>query len=390
MLQALELRAFDQLLRLRPAEGPDPRLLVVTVTEADIQAQKERGPGSLSDRALTQLLEKLEQYQPRVIGLDIYRDFPVGPAQVELAMHLQQSDRLVAVCKVSAPEADDPGVSPPPEVPPERLGFSDVVPDGETNIVRRQLLGLTPPPASSCFTEYALSLQLALHYLAAEGIQAQVTPKGNLQLKNVVFKQLAAHVGGYQKADTKGYQVLLNYRPYRSPEDIALQVTLGDILNNRLTPDAVQALKERIVLIGVTAPSYGDYWSTPYSAHQPPSQKQLPGVFLQAQMVSQILSAVLDQRPLLWVWPPWGEALWIWIWSLVGGILSWGFRPLLRLGASGGAALAALYLLCFALLTQGGWVPLVPAALALVATGAGVVVYTRFRFNVSREPSSSK
>ncbi len=165
---------------------------------------------------------------------------------------------------------------------------------------------------------------------------------------------------------------------------------MGDVLNNRLTPDAVQALKDRIILIGVTAPSYGDYWSTPYSARQPPSQKQLPGVFLQTQMVSQILSAVLDQRPLLWVWPPWGEALWIWSWSLVGGTLTWYFRPLLRLGINGGSALGALYLLCFVLLTQGGWVPLVPAALALVATGTGVVVYTRFRFNVSREPSSSK
>ncbi|MEW6498577.1 MAG: CHASE2 domain-containing protein, partial [Cyanobacteriota bacterium] len=77
-LQALELQAFDHLMQTRPAEPPDSRLLVVTVTEEDIQAQKnEPRRGSLSDRSLLRLLEKLESYQPRVIGLDIYRDFPV-------------------------------------------------------------------------------------------------------------------------------------------------------------------------------------------------------------------------------------------------------------------------------------------------------------------------
>jgi CHASE2 domain-containing sensor protein len=75
----MELQAFDHLMQRRPAEVPDSRLLVVTVTEADIQAQKnEPRRGSVSDRSLSQLLEKLESYQPRAIGLDIYRDFPVA------------------------------------------------------------------------------------------------------------------------------------------------------------------------------------------------------------------------------------------------------------------------------------------------------------------------
>lgn len=389
MLQALELHTFDQLLRLRPAEGPDPRLLVVTVTEADIATQKERGPGSVSDRALAQLLEKLEQYQPRAIGLDIYRDFPVRSDDTGLATRLQQSDRLISVCKVSDPETNDSGVAPPAEVPPERLGFSDVVVDADTRI-RRQLLQLTSPPASQCATEYAFSLQLALRYLAPAGIQAQVTPEGYLQLGHVVLKRLIAPAGGYQKVDTKGYQVLLNYRPYRTLQDIAPQVALGDVLNDEIPPDSIKKLRDRIVLIGVSAPSFGDYWSTPYSDGQQPAQQQIPGILVQAQMVSQILSAVLDQRPLLWVWPHWGEALWIWSWALVGGLLAWRFRPLRRLGVNGGSALGTLSVLCFGLLTQGGWVPLVPAALALVMTGTSVVVYTRSRSDTSSELGSEQ
>ena len=391
MLQSLELQAFDYLARLRPSEGPDPRLLVVTVTEADIQAQnQEPGQGSLSDRSLERLLQKLQQYQPRAIGLDVYRSLPVGPNYANLKTRLRQSDRFVAVCKVSAPDANDIGVPPPPEIPKQRLGFSDVVADEDNNIIRRQLLHLTPPLTSRCGTKYAFSLQLALHYLDTEGIQPKVTPEGYLQFGNVVLKRLEAPTGGYQKVDASGYQLLLNYRPFHSLDDIAPHVTVGDILNDRITPDLVKDLKDRIVIIGVTAPSASDYWFTPYSAGQQPLQKQIPGVFLQAQMVSQILSAVLDKRPLLWVLPQLSEVLWIWSWSLVGGILALHFRSPLHRGLTIVVALGTLYGICFVILTQGGWMPLVPSALVLVATGSSVVAYKRSNYDNNTKPLSLK
>ncbi len=376
MLQSLELQAFDHLNQLRPNEGPDPRLLVVTVTEADIQAQnQEPGQGSLSERSLQRLLQKLQQYQPRTIGLDIYRPLPVVSNYADLKTHLRQSNRLIGVCKVSDSDADELGVPPPPEIPKHRLGFSDVIADGDNNTVRRQLLHLTPPLTSRCGTKYAFSLQVALHYLETKGIGAKVTPEGYLQFGNVVFKRLKAHTGGYQKIDDRGYQLLLNYRPFKSLEDIAPQVTLSDILNDRIPPDLVKELQDRLVIIGVTAPSASDYWFTPYTTGQQPFQKQLPGVFLQAQMVSQILSAVLDKRPLLWVWAEWSEFLWIWGWSLVGGILAWRFWSVLHLASVIALVLGILSGLCFLLLAQGGWVPLVPSALVLVATSASVAVY---------------
>jgi CHASE2 domain-containing sensor protein len=37
MLQAWELVAFDTLMRSRPDQGPDPRLLIVTITENDFK-----------------------------------------------------------------------------------------------------------------------------------------------------------------------------------------------------------------------------------------------------------------------------------------------------------------------------------------------------------------
>jgi CHASE2 domain-containing sensor protein len=85
ILQHWELQAFDGLMRLRPDGEEDKRLLIVAVTEGDLKYQDDMGMqrrGSLSDAALAQLLKKLEPHQPRVIGLDIYRDFPV---QTDLA-----------------------------------------------------------------------------------------------------------------------------------------------------------------------------------------------------------------------------------------------------------------------------------------------------------------
>ena len=327
------------------------------------------------------MLQKLDKFKPRAIGLDIYRDFAVGESTPSLATQMRQNNSFYAVCKVSDPEFDPDGVQPPPEMPRNRMGFSDIVDDGDSNTIRRQYIHLDPPLTSRCGAKYAFSLKLALHYLDTKGIESNVTPQGYLQIGNVIFQRLQPHSGAYQSIDTSnGYQLMINYRPFRSLEDIAPQLTLEQVLNDRIPPERVKDLQGRIVLIGPTAPSFGDYWSTPYNIGQQPLKKQIPGVFLQAQMVSQILSAVMDGRSLIWVMPVWGEALWIWAWAMLGGLLALRLRPL-YLGITLTAALVILYAICFGILTKGGWLPLVPSALALVTTsGIVVVVYVRSKF----------
>ena len=383
LLQSWELQAFDQLVKLRPNERQDSRLLVVTITEADFQLPEQKSrKGSLSDLALARLLEKLESYQPRAIGLDIYRDFPVDPNQPELATRLKNSEaqsasfasRIFAICKVSEQNIDEPGIAPPPEIPIQRQGFSDFVKDPD-GVIRRHLIAMKPNAKSPCVTPQALSAQLAFRYLKAEGIEAKYNNKNQLQVGKVIFKRLQVPMGGYQKVNDSGYQILLNYRPVHYRHPVADTVTLNDILTDKVPPDA---MKNRIVLIGVTAQSDGDYFPTPYSAGQEIYQ-EMPGVIVHAQMVSQILSAVLDERPLLWVWSQWGEMLWVWGWSLLGGVLAWRIRNFLRLGLAGGAAFGVLYGLSFGLICQGGWVPLVPSVLALVVTGGSVVSNLRIQ-----------
>lgn len=385
-LQASELQAFDHFMQLRSRfviEQPDKRLLIITIDEADIRYQINKGMQmrwSLSDEALAQLLDKLDKYQPLTIGLDIYRDIDVDPNYPDLATRFKKDNRLFFVCKVATTgsDGDTEGIRPPSNISPDRISFGDFVEDYD-NVARRQLLHLTPPIGSECNAKYAFSLELALDYLYKKHDKtSDVTPEGYLQIDDIVFPRLEEHTSGYQKVDASGYQVLLNYRSLPSVEEIAQQVPLREILEENIPSKSIDLHKDRIVLIGLSAPTNSnDFWKTPFNATAKHGQKQVPGVFVQAQMASQILSAVLDRRPLLWWWSSRMEVLWVWGWSLVGGIIAWYFSKPLHLGLGVAIALFALFGICFSIFILAGWVPFIPPVFALLATQVAIVL--RFR-----------
>jgi len=366
-LEGLELNYFDRFTQLRADEGADPRLLVVAVTQDDIQAL-DRWPAS--DETLDKLLQKLDRYRPRVIGLDIYRDLPVEPGNAELTTRLQVNGNIIAVCKVG----DDKGlgVSPPAVVPKNRLGFSDLVLDRD-GVVRRGLLFMTPEKTSKCPANTSFSLQLALKYLSQQGIQAQLTPEKNLKIGKATFAAIANNSSGYQNIDARGYQVLINYR---SPTAVARQVTLTDVLSDSINPAWVA---DKIVLVGVTATEIKDYFYTPYDLSQQPETKgKMAGVLVHAQILSQLLSTTLDERSLFWHWSEVAEILWIWGWSILGGAIAWCVRPSWLLGAIGASTLLGLGSICFVFFLHNGWIPLVPTALGLVGTSTAIVAYQAY------------
>jgi len=387
-LQPWELWAFDQLQRRRPEEAQDQRILVVGITDDDLkllEEQEQTKKGSLSDSALALLLKKLEQNKVRAIGLDIYHDFrtrnipivigqKLGRAQtISLSEFMRQDNKLFAICKASDAEASNSGIFPPVEIPSKRLAFSDIHTD-PNDILRRYLLEMKPRAGSPCNAKLSLSLKLALYYL--ETLKSPIHYKLNdlkeLEIGGVPLKRLLPHTGVYHTVDTWGYQTLLNYRSYhQSPLTAVAQVSLTQMLSREVGFDDIRG---KIVLIGVTSPNARDYTGTPYSSGEDDSKK-MPGVVAQAQMISQILSAVLDARPLLWFWPAWGDILWISVWSLWGGLLGWKLRQplvlILLLTVSGGVLCAS----CFHFLSSDGyWVPLVPSALVLIVTSSTMIL----------------
>ena len=370
LIQPWELNAYDHLMQLRPYEQPDRRLLIVTVGESDIKYQIKQGMDmrwSLSDQALSKVLEKLEQYQPVSVGLNVYRDFSADSNYPNLVNRLNQDKGLIPICKVSAPADGEPdGVAPPPEVPKERHSFSDFVMDMDGGL-RRQLLFMNPPLNSPCMAEHAFSYLMAREFLVSQGYpQPKFNEQGNLQIDKVIFKRLKPHSSGYQGVDAAGNQILINYRSLPSFKDIATQVSLKDILNDKINPNSIEGLKNRIVLIGVTAPSTTQFWQTPYISKGVYKELEISHVIVQAHMISQILSAVEDKRPLIWWWSGWLEALWIWCWSLLGGIIALTIWQPITLVFAIATALLLLFSTCFGILIYAGWVPLVPPALGLI------------------------
>ena len=356
-LQPFELMAYDQLMRLRPAEPLDDRILVVEATEADVK----RYGFPLPDQTVSRVIETLEIYQPRVIGLDIFRDSSVAPGTEKLTQLLKENPHVIGICSVADVTNLDnkPGIAPHSELPDTRLGYSDVVFDPD-RIIRRHLLFMQPDYNDPCTTDHSLSMRLAFTYLDREGIFPQTLPGARIQLGNLILNRLHSNSGPYQNIDHRGIQLLLNYR-----SSAPRRVSITDLLEGNVDPRWIQ---DRIILIGVSAPISSDYFLTPYSASQWPYQ-QVPGVLVQSQMVSQIISAVLDARPLIKVGNLWTELLWIWAWSGVGGIIGLVVarsrdRAIVVAGACG-----VLWLSCWGGFILGFWIPLVPSAIVLVIMG---------------------
>lgn len=349
-LAFLELLAYDSLVQIHPIRPPDPRLLVVGINDEDIKSQKH---WPLSDEVVAKTLTILNRYRPKVIALDLFRDVPHPPGHESLRQALKAKNIIVVN---QLPSSDGPGVAAPPEVPPDRIGFSDFLIDSD-NIVRRELMAVATRDRRQVFP--SLGLQVSRHYLGLQKFPLKLTPE-SLQLGKINFPRLQVNSGGYHLPDSEvlGWQILLQYRS----REVAHQVTLTDVLQERLDP---LWLKDKVVLIGVTAPSEKDTFPTPYSAIQT-RNFEMPGVIIHGQIISQILSITLDQQPLPWFWSPWQEWLWLGFWSVLGSVLVWQLqRPLYLMGTLA-IAIMSLWGITWLLFIQAGWIPLVPPFLGLL------------------------
>ncbi len=368
LLQGLELKAYDHLIRMRPNEGLDPRILVVEASEADIN--KHGFP--IPDEIIAKAINKLETHQPRIIALDIFRDRLESEESASLATILQENNRIIAVCSVrEIDNPNKPGISPPPRVPGSRLGYTDVIVDAD-GILRRHLMFMTPHHSDPCTTNHSLSSRAALRYLAIEGIQAEKLSKDLVQIGDAIFTDLEANTGAYHQLDERGFQVMLNYR---SSQPVAQTVQLQEVLEGQIQPDWVE---DQLVLMGITAPSTVRDFFTPYSRVWG-QYKRMPGVQLKAQMTSQMLSAVLDGRSLIWTWSALGDGVWIGIWSVIGVTIIWQTSKIkysvVVLVLITGTMVIILWGICYGIFLRGGWIPFVPALLVLVASEVALLSY---------------
>lgn len=370
LLQALELAALDEFFRLRPKEAVDSRIVIVEINEADVQ---KAGQWSMSDATLAKLLETLKQQKPRAIGLDLYRDLPVEPGHQELVKVFASTPNLIGIQKVVGTSSGS-AVNPPLTLKPEQIAANDLVVDTDGKI-RRSLLSLKDKSGK---TLSSLGVALALTYLEAEKISLQPgdASKNEYKLGKAVITPFEKNDGGYVRADAGGVQILSNFRNLRQG---FRSISMTEVLEGRMPADLV---RDRIVLIGITAESIRDYFYTPYNSDLLDHATTYSGVAIHADLVSQILSSALEGRPQIRVWSkPW-ETLWIFGWSVVGATLIWIQRyrgsviqrsPLTvaSILVTGGGLVYGSYLAFL----QGWWIPVVPTVLALGGSALALASY---------------
>jgi len=354
-LQVPELMVLDAFFNYRGEEAQDDRILIVTIDEQDIT---RIGQWPVPDGVLARAIRRISAAQPRVIGLDIYRDLPIEPGHTELEEVFRSTPNLIGIEK-----AVEFQVSPPPTLAAlDQVGLADLVrdPDGK---IRRGLLSVL---MSDQQLKLCLPSQIALLYLEAEGIELQRLGNAQQQyiLGQTVITRLQDNDGAYTGLDAGGYQVLLNYR---STSQGFETVTFSDLLDGNVP---TELMRDRAVFIGSTAASLNDFYDTPI-------QQRLPGVLIHAHTTSQLISAALDGRPFIRTASDPLEWLWAILWTVASAQISiilltanplglslsqyWNF---VGIGLFGTGIIGVHYLLFLNSL----WLPIFPPLIALSTT----------------------
>lgn len=366
-LQFLELVMYDYYLRFHPRiKTPEPRILIVTLSDTDI-----RNHGwPLSDAKLAETLDIILGHNPRVIGIDIYRDIPVPrPGNERLKAIFSDNQKIVTVTKVG--DEKSPGVPPPYMVSDDSflVGANDIPVDIE-GIVRRGLLFLDDGQTNY----YSFALLMTMLYLQHEGITPQADPLRPelMRLGKTTFIPLEPNDGGYIGLDAGGYQFLLDFSGAWLPFP---SVSVSDILSGKISDEQIQ---NKIVIIGTTAESLRDFFFIPFIRSGKFGQT-IAGVEVHASIVSQMLRAALEgQGPMGFISEMY-EWLWILSASLSGcllGLYASSFRRFALMSFSAAIFLTGITFFSF---LKGIWLPLVPPAISGLMSAVLTTTYSSYQ-----------
>jgi CHASE2 domain-containing sensor protein len=364
-IQSLEWMLLDTMLRLRPVEKVDERVVIVGINEQDIQLM---GQYPVPDEKIAQLLTKLETYQPLAIGLDIFKNVPVEPGGEQLTQVLQKNPNIIGIEKILPPGE----ISPPRTLPPQQVGFVDLWNDGDSK--NRRYLLYTPNPRNPDNineNKYSLAMRLAIKYFKAAGIDLETGKKdpNTIRFRGIELPRITNNFGGYVDLDDGGLSILMNFRNNSQP---FLVVSLQDILNEKVDR---KLLRDRIVLVGNRNMSAGDFFYTS-AVRQLGLKGVIYGIDYHAHVISQILSSVIDNRPMLHSWGDMGEYAWIFIWGflpiVIGRVTQSVWKNLLSVGVAGFCLFSCGYVMLW---VWGIWIPVAPSLLALNGVGLSAFAF---------------
>ncbi len=356
VLVPLEILAYDSFVRFKGnLQDRDSRIVIVTIDDSDYYTWGY----PLSDETLALLMQEILRAGPRVVGLDIYREGPIGLGHDQIERLFRTNRNVIAV--YLRPRGKGSGMQPPPALEgTDQIGFADFIAD-PGGIVRRGLLFMDD--GQSSYT--AFSLRLALRYLESHdiGMRPGVDNPAHLRLGDTTLAPFEAHDGGYRSADASGYQILLDFAGGPTPFKT---IPMSEVMDGLSDPDV---LRDKIIIIGSAADSVKDIFYTPYSESLRTDQTVF-GATIHAHTASQLLRAALEgDRPTTSFSEKW-EITWIWVWALIGGAIGITIRSPWRFAFVCSVGLFVLFSASLLAFLATLWIPLVPSSLTWFVSAA--------------------
>jgi adenylate cyclase len=350
-LQPLELMIYDALRVAWSAPAPNDRILLIGMTEADI----ERWSYPLSDDFLAGLLERIASAHPRVIGVDIYRDRAVQPSTGRLQAVLNAHPEIAWVFKLAEGQGDThPYIpAPPPLAGTDRAVLADIAPD-PGDVVRRGLL--YADDGAQSYT--SLGLLLALGYLAHDHIQPAAGVDDSLRLGPATIPPLDSDNGLYVRLDARGYQMLLDYKGGAQP---FTRKSIGEVMDN----DEASLIRDRMVIVGDTLDSVKDFFATPFNMgfH---NTSRVYGMEVHAHLADQLIRLAEGSAPILVALPRFGDDIWIWVWAVGGAICGLCVRSTVPTIGATGTGVVAIVGVAYGAFGEALLLPVLPAAVAWI------------------------
>ena len=268
--QNIDLLIFDSLKTRYPKKYLyDSPSLVVGVSESDI----EKYGWPIDDKYLLKTIQKLDKAESSSIVLDLYRNVGVGDGAESLANYSRLNKKVISIFNVAE------GIPSIPDFPLERIAFNDMPIDID-NVVRRDLVGVDR-------RKYNLGKEFISVPMRMLEIH-QFLNKESFNLEDKFYKNkislIQNYSGGYTNVDSNGFQIFINY-----PEKNYIPIySLSEILEDKIP---LEKLKNKMIVIGATAPSLKDVFAVPSSRFETDSKNLLiSGAEIHAHRANQLLS----------------------------------------------------------------------------------------------------
>jgi adenylate cyclase len=360
-MQTPDLAMYDFYLRVLPKDSTTPdRIVIVSITDDD---HRNFPDFFSSDTPLANLIKRLADHQAAVIGLDVIRDAANCPDASELDTQLQRANEIKLPVVFSYARDQEESIPAACKRKMAQMGFVDLNTDPD-DVARRAIIVAD--------NKMSFAYKIAQDYLK----NAQGSNFSDFNAEEL--RPFSADEGGFNNADDRGEQFLLDYHrsvlPIReNPTYPYKSISLKDVItsDDKLINSTLADVKGKIVLVGYTADLDPDVLRTPI-------QNRMCGVTLWANAIDQLLRIKLDGARPRTAWKKYVEYSWILVFSLAGGALP-ALRPrlivfvcVIVLGIVG------LGFTGYWLMYMGRWVPVAAPAMVWIGSAGLSAAYVAY------------